>query len=135
MVGLVSDSYFIGADIVRRRLFADFALAHMLQFDAEICAGHLLLNSAFRSNRAEKAGQICKSHVLRHLREDLGEPQILECWAMGDNLNDLAMLRSAERAFAIEPKSPLLEEIPGLIVVKSFDELLAHVPNDLSEAA
>jgi glucosyl-3-phosphoglycerate synthase len=47
MVGLLSDSYFVAADIVRRRLFADFALAHMLQFDAEVCSGNLRLNAGF----------------------------------------------------------------------------------------
>ncbi|WP_197046947.1 HAD-IB family phosphatase [Paucibacter sp. KBW04] len=135
MVGLVSDSYFVAADIVHRRLFADFALAHLLQFDAEICAGRLLLNSGFLAHPADEERRICKSHVLRRLREDLGEPPVAEIWAMGDNINDLAMLRSADKAFAMEPKSAQLREVPGVIVVKGFEELLAHVPAEHPEAA
>ncbi len=47
MVGLVSDGYFVVADIVRRRVFADFAVAHLLQFQADVCTGELKPNGAF----------------------------------------------------------------------------------------
>jgi glucosyl-3-phosphoglycerate synthase len=135
MVGLLSDSYFVATDIVRRRLFADFALAHMLQFDAEVCSGKLRLNAGFLARPGDAGPAICKSHVLRRLREDCAEPCVLECWALGDNVNDLGLLRSADRAFAIDPKSPLLAAVPGLTVVKDFDELLAHVPQAMAVAA
>lgn len=123
MVGLVSDSYFVAAEIVRRRIFADFALAHTMQFDAEVCSGQLRLNPAFLARNGDPGAAICKSHVIRRLREDRTEPAVTECWAMGDNLNDLGMLRAADRAFTIEPKSPLLTQVPGVMVVSSFDEL------------
>jgi glucosyl-3-phosphoglycerate synthase len=127
MVGLLSDSYFVAADIVRRRLFADFALAHTMQFDAEVCTGQLRLNAAFLSaNGAEPA--ICTSHVLQRLRQDTAEPRVQACWALSDSLNDLALLRGADRAFAIDPKSPLLAAVPGVTVVSSFEDLLAHAP-------
>lgn len=128
MVGLVSDSYFVAAEIVRRRIFADFALAHTLQFDAEVCSGQLRLNPAFLARDGDPGPPICKSHVIRRLREDRTEPAVAECWAMGDNANDLGMLQAADRAFVIEPKSPLLTRVPGVTVVSSFDELLSHVP-------
>jgi glucosyl-3-phosphoglycerate synthase len=41
MVGLVSDSYFVAADIVRRRIFADFAMAHTISFDNDVCMGQI----------------------------------------------------------------------------------------------
>jgi len=135
MVGLLSDSYFVAAEVVRRRLFADFALAHMLQFDAEVCTGQLRLNAAFVPPKGAAGPAICKSHVLRRLREDGTEPRVLECWALGDNDNDLGLLRSADRAFAIDPKSPLLAAVPGLTVVTGFEELIAHVPQPLAAAA
>lgn len=128
MVGLVSDSYFVAAEILRRRIFADFALAHTMQFDGEVCSGTLRLNPAFVARDADPGPAICKSHVIRRLREDRTEPRITECWALGDNLNDLGMLREADRAFVIEPKSPLLTRLPGVNVVAAFDELLAFVP-------
>jgi phosphoserine phosphatase len=54
---------------------------------------------------------------------------------LGDNLNDLGMLQAADRGFVIDPKSPLLSQTPGLTVVNSFDDLLAHVPEPLAAAA
>jgi glucosyl-3-phosphoglycerate synthase len=47
MVGLVSDGYFVIADIIRRRVFADFAVAHLLKFQADVCTGELKPNGAF----------------------------------------------------------------------------------------
>lgn len=128
MVGLVSDSYFVAAEILRRRIFADFALAHTMHFDAEVCSGQMRLNPAFLAREGDPGPPICKSHVIRSLREDRAEPRVTECWAMGDNLNDLGMLRAADRAFVIEPKSPLLAQVPGVTVVGGFEELLACLP-------
>jgi glucosyl-3-phosphoglycerate synthase len=123
MVGVVSDSYFVATEILRRRIFADFALAHTMQFDADVCSARLRLNPAFWRVRAKPARAICKSHVIRRLREDAPAP-CCRCWAMGDNVNDLGMLRAADRAFVIDPKSPLLTQVPRV----TTDELCAHVP-------
>ena len=131
MVGLLSDSYFVAADIVRKRLFADFALAHMLQFDNEVCTGQLRLNPAFMpipDHPGTDAPALCKSHVLHRMRADVGTPGGLTCWVVGDNINDLGLLQAAERAFAMAPKSPRLARVPGITVVASFEELLAQVP-------
>lgn len=127
LVGVVSDSYFVAADIVRRRVFADFALAHTLQFDNEVCNGTLQLNRAFRPPDDETHGVLCKSHVLRHFRAE-AEPPLTLCWAVGDNLNDLALLREADRGFALDPKSPQLGNDPRITVVASFEELLRLAP-------
>ena len=128
MVGLVSDSYFVATEVLRRRIFADFALAHTMQFDAEVCSGQMRLNPAFLAREGEPGPPICKSHVIRRLREDAAQPRVAECWAMGDNVNDLGMLQAADCAFVIEPKSPLLTQVPRVTTVASFDELCAHVP-------
>jgi glucosyl-3-phosphoglycerate synthase len=135
MVGLLSDSYFVAADIVRRRLFADFALAHTLQFEAEVCSGQIRLNAAFLARTGDPGPAICKSQVLRRLREDPSEPRVDTVWALGDNVNDIGMLQAADRAFAIDPKSPLLAQTPGVNVITAFDELMAQVPEPLAAAA
>jgi glucosyl-3-phosphoglycerate synthase len=124
MVGVVSDSWFVAAEIVRRRIFADFALAHTLQFDAEVCNGQVYLNPAFRPPRQEERPTLCKSHVVARLREDPSHPRITEIWAIGDNANDLEMLRAADRAFVIEPKVPHLVRDADAQLVRSFEELL-----------
>ncbi|MCE2915238.1 MAG: glycosyltransferase [Rubrivivax sp.] len=128
MVGLVSDSWFVAAEIVRRRLFADFALAHTVQFDSEVCGGSVRINAAFLAREGDSGPPVCKSRVIRSLREDSNAPRVTECWAVGGSLNDLGLLRAADRAFAMDPESPLLARVPGVTVVGGFDEMLAHVP-------
>jgi phosphoserine phosphatase len=133
MVGVLSDSYFVAADIVRRRVFADFALAHTVQFDADVCSGQVRLNPAFQPQVEGEGAPVCKSHVLRRFRADAGGPPLLECWAIGDNLNDLGLLRLADRAFAIDPKTAALRSEPGVTVIESFEQLLPLVPDSLPQ--
>lgn len=135
MVGVVSDSYLVAAEIVRRRVFADFALAHTLQFDNEICNGSLQINRAFRPLDDEAAGEPCKSNVLRRIRAEASPVPLCLTWAVGDNLNDLALLREADRGFAIDPKAAELGNDPRVTVVSSFAELRRLVPGPLRKAA
>lgn len=151
MVGVVSDSYFVAAEIVRRRLFADFALAHLMTFANDVANGELTINPAFApldstgdvgaSMRADARGRqsassdICKRHVVARFRADSSEPVLLETWAVGDNANDIGMLRAADFAFTINPKVPALKEIPAIRVARSFDELIGCVPEPYRRAA
>jgi len=137
MVGVLSDSYFIAADLLRRRVFADFALAHTLHFDGDACSGQVRLNPAFmrpEGEGPESGPALCKSHVLRRFRADSVGPPLLECWAVGDNLNDLGLLQAADRGFAIEPKALLLRQTPGVVVIEDFDSLLLQVPAAMPQA-
>ncbi len=127
MVGVVSDSYFVAAEVVRRRVFADFALAHLIQFDNGACTGELRLNPAFTPPDGGEGAMLCKSQVVRRFRADTVRPRVREVWAVGDNLNDAGMLQAADRGFAISPKSPRLAQLPGVQVVQGFDELLAEL--------
>lgn len=132
MVGLVSDSYFVAAEIMRRRIFADFALAHTLQFDGDVCAGELNLSAAFEPLRPDHGDGPCKGNVIRRFRQDRTEPMLETVWAVGDNFNDLGMLQLADRAFVIEPKAPGLAREADATRIDSFDALSALI--DASDA-
>ncbi len=129
MVGVVSDSYFVAAEIVRRRIFADFAMAHTMSFDNDVCTGQIRINPAFLCEGPAADGGICKSNVLRRFLNDGESHGIQLIWAVGDNLNDLALLRLADHAFVIDAKSPALVEEPGFVQIESFDELLSLLPD------
>lgn len=131
MVGVVSDSYFVAAEILRRRIFADFALAHTLQFDADVCSGELRLNPAFLPPDAGRDAAPCKRHVVRRFRLDDAAPPVQTVWAVGDNLNDLEMLREADRAFVIDPKVPHLTRDADATRIDSFDALAAFAKDAL----
>jgi len=123
MVGVVSDSWFVATEILRRRVFADFALSHTLQFDGEVCSGVVNLNPAFLPIEPDAPALLCKSHVVHRFRSDRTEPRVETIWAVGDNRNDLGMLREADRAFVIAPKVPELEREADATRLASFDEL------------
>jgi phosphoserine phosphatase len=52
------------------------------------------------------------------------KPAFKEVWAVGDNINDLHMLKLVDRPFVIEPKSPQLTQIKGVTTIESFRDLL-----------
>lgn len=124
MVGVVSDSWFIAAEIVRRRIFADFALAHTLKFDGDVCTGVLRTNTAFLPTSGGEEDSPCKSHVLQRFRLDASEPPVQAIWAVGAHRHDLDMLRQADRAFVIEPTWPALAREADARKLRSFDELV-----------
>ena len=130
MVGVVSDSYFVAAEVLRKRIFADFALAHTVQFQGDVCTGELTINSAFlpdpqTPDPASARIGISKHHVLNQFRREDIRPGFDTIWAMGDNDNDVDMLSMADRAWMIEPKSARLKTLAGVTEIAHFDELTA----------
>jgi glucosyl-3-phosphoglycerate synthase len=99
-VGVVTDSYHIAADIVRRRVFADFTVAHVMKMRDEVATGELVLSPAMSHERGCKDHSFCKANVLLHLSERTGVP-ISDFLAIGDGLNDVCMLKNAGTSFAI----------------------------------
>jgi phosphoserine phosphatase len=73
--------------------------------------------------------------VIQRFRRDTGEPPLQVIWAVGDNLNDLEMLREADRAFVIEPKTATLARDADAKRLESFDELTREVDKLSASAA
>ncbi|MFZ9407796.1 MAG: hypothetical protein ACO26U_11980, partial [Burkholderiaceae bacterium] len=71
---------------------------------------------------------LCKSHVLRRFMNSGDAPDIKLTWVIGDNRNDLALMRMADRAFAIDPKVPELKNDPRIEVIQTFSELTNLLP-------
>jgi phosphoserine phosphatase len=125
MVGVLSNHYFASTEIIRKRIFADFALAHILQFQNDICSGKLQFNDAFRPEHDRQALTVCKSHVLDQFRAKSNAPLFTEIWAVGDGQDDIKMLSLANRAFVIDPKSEDYGLYPHIQRVSSFAEIKA----------
>lgn len=99
-VGIVTDSYHFAADIVRRRVFADFTVAHVMKHQDGVATGELRLSPLMLHRRGCKQHRYCKSNVLKNLSERTGVPP-LDFIAIGDGLNDLCMLKMAGTSFAV----------------------------------
>ncbi len=129
MVGVVSDGYFVAADIIRRRIFADFAMAHLIQFEGEVCTGQIRTNPAFLPDSQDARRMICKSSVLRRFLNDETQPAVQTTWVLGDSAADLGLMRLADRAFAVATRSQALLNEPGVTHIDSVTALLELLPN------
>jgi phosphoserine phosphatase len=67
--------------------------------------------------------------VLRRFLADPTLPAVNLTWVVGDNLNDLALMRLCDRAFVIEPKSTIFANEPSITTIVSFEELLNLLPD------
>jgi phosphoserine phosphatase len=132
MVGVVDDGWFVGADIVRRRVFADFALANLLQFDSDVCSGEVRGNPAFMPAGTGAGRRPGPHNVLARLREDPAEPRVETVWAAGHVDTDAALLKGADLAFATGVADAALPP-RGMVAFSRFDELLQRVPQAAPE--
>lgn len=104
LVGVVTDSYQMAAETVRRRVFADFTISHVMKFRREKATGRITLAPAMSHPKGCKEHRLCKLNVLRHLLEEvgIGAEKVL---AVGDSDNDVCLLRAAGTSVAFQPKT------------------------------
>jgi HAD superfamily phosphoserine phosphatase-like hydrolase len=130
-VGIVTDSFHIVAETVRRRVFADFTVAHVMRFRNGLATGELTCSPLMLHSDGCREHEYCKSNVLRHLLDATGlAPQ--RTLAVGDGENDICMLREAGISVAFRPKSPLVEHAAKHTVGHSLSGILDFVDPGVS---
>jgi len=131
MVGLICDGPFVMAEILRRRVFADFALAHTLEFEADVCTGTLRPNAAFLPVDASPGSSAAGAgHVIAHLRRDAVPPAVQTVWVLGQDVRAESLLQQADRAFVLDPAAGQLAveaRTGGTVRIPSFDALTQHL--------
>jgi glucosyl-3-phosphoglycerate synthase len=104
LVGIVTDSFRIAAEITRRRVFADFVISHVMKFRNERASGNLTLAPAMLAPKICHKHPMCKLNVLHHLATEAGIAS--DCvLAVGDSDNDSCLLSAAGISIAFNPKS------------------------------
>jgi HAD superfamily phosphoserine phosphatase-like hydrolase len=123
-VGIVTDGFHIAAEIVRRRVFADFSISHIVKFRRERATGEVTLSPAMAHPEGCPAHPHCKVNALRHLLERMGlsREHVL---AVGDGENDICLLRAAGMAIAYQPKSEAVRRAARYVVDRSMLEVIA----------
>lgn len=106
-VGVVSDSYRIATEIVRRRVFADFSVSNLARFRDGVSTGEVTPSPAWENVSGCLEHRACKGNAVRHLMDRIGIRRKFVL-AVGDGRNDLCMFREAGFSVAFEPK---LEEV------------------------
>lgn len=121
-VGIVSDSYHIATEVVRRRVFADFALSNVIEFRRGKATGQLTLAPTMRGGRTGVRAYD-KLNALRFLKKrmNISTRTIL---AVGDGENDIGMFRAAGISVAFQPKSDRVRRAAKHVIMGSLDEVL-----------
>lgn len=126
-VGIVTDSYQIVAETVRRRVFADFALANLMRFKRGRASGNITMSPAMVHADGCKEHDVCKFNALRHIMERTGiTPQ--QILAVGDGENDVCLLKAVGTSVAFEPKTPSVRAAARHVVEGNLTHVLLHLP-------
>lgn len=125
-VGIVTDSVCVAAETVRRRVFADFSVAHRMAFRQGRATGELAFSPLMAHARGCVRHRHCKLNVLLHVAERIGLRRE-EVLAIGDGENDICLLEAAGRSIAFEPKSALVALAAGHVAHRSLHQAVARV--------
>lgn len=128
-VGIVSDSFRVATEIVRRRVFADFSIAHQMRFRQDIASGEVMLCPAMFHEKGCQQHKLCKHNVLLHVCEQSGVP-LDRVLAVGDSDPDACMLKAAGVSVAYQPKTESLAAAAQHVVQGSLLEIMQFVSNN-----
>ncbi len=125
-VGIVTDGFRLAAEIVRRRVFADFSVAHLMKFRRGKATGEVTLSPAMAHPNGCPHHTHCKMNAMLHLVEKMGlsTDQVL---AVGDGDNDVCLLRAAGTSVAFRPKTSQVQAVATVVVESDLTELLSKI--------
>jgi phosphoserine phosphatase len=130
-VGIVTESYRLVADIIRRRCFADFCIANVMRFQRGKATGRISLSPALRHPEGCIEHVYCKVNVMRHLQEKMGigADRVL---AVADGENDICLLRAAGQSVAYRPTKSKVRSAAQHVVEGALTDLLGliHFPRN-----
>jgi phosphoserine phosphatase len=125
-VGIVTDSYFVAAETVRRRVFADFSVAHVMRFRRGKATGEVTLSPAMVHPQGCPQHAVCKLNVLHHMldRMAITADKVV---AVGDGENDVCLLRGAGLSFAFRPRSACVRAAAQVTLEGGLHEIVECV--------
>jgi phosphoserine phosphatase len=137
-VGIVTDSYAVCAEVIRRRVFADFCVGHLLHFQGANCRGRLTSAPLMEHEDGCLGHRVCKKNVLQHLLGNAGAATD-RVIAVGDGDNDVCLLQSVDLSFAFEPKNEQVASAARYVIHNDLREVLrvlnGEVPFEVAEPA
>jgi glucosyl-3-phosphoglycerate synthase len=123
-VGVLSGGSRLVADVLRRRVFADFAVGNLIRFRRERATGEVVLAPAMRHADGCDVHETCTSNVVLHLRERLHVPRN-RVLAIGRAPEHICLLRAAGLAVALDPCAPPVGKAADHLLRGSLAHLLA----------
>jgi phosphoserine phosphatase len=130
-VGIITDSFRIASEIVRRRVFADFSIAHLMRFHRGTATGEITLSPAMTHPHGCQQHSLCKLNVMLHVLDQMSLHPA-DVLAVGDGDNDICLLNAAAVSVAVHPRSFQVRDAATHLIDQSLTELL-HLPGILDQ--
>lgn len=125
-VGIVTDSFQMVAEIVRRRVFADFALGNLMRFKRGKATGVVTPSPMMFHDNGCSEHRFCKANVVAHIIDKLGvAPESM--LSVGDGRNDICMLRATGKSVAFQPKTAETAGAAQQVLESNLAEVLAFI--------
>ena len=116
VVGIISDSYTLACNYLRKKMDLDFAVANELQSDDN----HMLTGMVRMPMGWQKIGcncriSVCKRYHLERMAQKFLIP-IQNTVVVGDTVSDLCMIERAGMGIALMPKDKILREKSDMVI-------------------
>lgn len=124
-VGIITDSYFIASEVIRKRVFADFSIAHLLHFSKGAATGRIALSPLMQIEDGCPLHDLCKANFVAHLRTHFADTFVPHL-AIGNGENDICLFASSRKGLAVDPETQRVEQLAGA-KIETLLETLDHV--------
>lgn len=116
IVGIISDSYSLACDYLKKRMNLDFSVANTLQSDQN----HLLTGKVNMPLGWQEIGcnckiSVCKRYHLEKMARKFLIP-VQDTIVVGDTISDLCMIERAGIGIALMPKDEILKEKSDMVI-------------------
>lgn len=128
IVGIISESYNVVAEHVRKKVGADFALANELEFSNSVATGEVKIPSYFlKSDKSTCSHNYCKTNAMINIAEKYGIP-LSNVVAIGDSERDICIIRNAGIGVAFCSTNQILNYVADKVIQeKKFSQLLRFI--------
>ena len=129
MLAIISDSYTLATEQLKRKLGFDWTIANELIIRDDGITGEVKMPLNWVKGRNHcLRHSVCKLNSLIKLSQQLSVP-LERCVAIGDNMADICMLRGAGIGIAFNPKSPVVERSADIVITRDLSKLLEIIPD------
>lgn len=125
IIGLISNGYTLVSNYIKKKVDADFALAHQIEFFQGMVTGEINTPSSFFASANSICGHgFCKTNALQYVCEQYNV-RMQNCIAVGDSEYDRCMVANAGKGVSFCSSDEILQKLAVKnINEKSFAALL-----------
>jgi len=126
LTGIVSNSFDMITETIRKKLGMDFSLSNQLGISNDIFTGEVLIPSYFvNSSKSLCNHPVCKSNAIIYLSEKFNI-KMQDIIYVGDSNEDICPIKISGVGIAYKPKSALLSSISDLVIKSNIKEILKY---------